>query len=62
LERFQDFQEEIKMEIYNELVKIVGVDCVSKNPEELYIYSSDPGTMEPTKPDYVVMPKSTEEV
>lgn len=50
------------MEIYNELVKIVGVDCVSKNPEELYIYSSDPGTMEPTKPDYVVMPKSTEEV
>ncbi len=48
--------------VYEELVKIVGEEWVSRNPEELYIYSCDPGTMPPAKPDYVVMPKSTEEV
>ncbi len=48
--------------MYEELVKIVGEEYVSKNPEELYIYSCDPGTMPPSKPDYVVMPKTTEEV
>ncbi len=50
------------IELYEELVKIVGEEYVSKNPEELYIYSCDPGTMPPSKPDYVVMPKTTEEV
>jgi glycolate oxidase len=52
----------VNVDIYRELVSIVGEEYVSKNPEELYIYSCDPGTMEPHKPDYVVMPKSVEEV
>lgn len=48
--------------IYKALAEIVGEDYVSNRPEELYIYSSDPGTTEPRRPDYVVMPKTTEEV
>lgn len=48
--------------MYEELKAIVGEEFVSKEPEELYIYSSDPGTMPPVRPDYVVMPKTTEEV
>lgn len=48
--------------IYEELKAIVGEKYVSKEPEELYIYSSDPGTMPPSKPDYVVMPGTVEEV
>jgi glycolate oxidase len=49
-------------EIYDALVKIVGPECVSNHPEERFIYSRDPGTMEPREPDLVVMPKSSEEV
>lgn len=49
-------------EIYQELVKIVGEQFVSNHPEELFIYSRDMGTMEPSYPDLVVMPNSTEEV
>lgn len=49
-------------EIYQELVKIVGEQFVSNRPEELFIYSRDMGTMEPSQPDFVVMPNSTEEV
>jgi len=51
-----------KMDIYKKLVEIVGEEYVSVNPEELYIYSSDPGTMEPCKPDYVVIPDNVEEI
>jgi glycolate oxidase len=49
-------------EIYDALVKIVGADYVSNHPEERFIYSRDPGTMEPCDPDLVVIPGSTEEV
>ena len=48
--------------IYNSLVEIVGEQYVSNRQEELYIYSRDPGTMEPRFPDYVVMPETTEQV
>jgi glycolate oxidase len=48
--------------IYEELTKIVGPEYVSNQPEERFIYSRDPGTMEPHEPDFVVMPNSTEEV
>jgi len=49
-------------EIYRALVKIVGAGYVSRDPEERFIYSRDPGTMDPCEPDLVVMPNSTEEV
>ena len=49
-------------EIYQALVKIVGAEYVSSDPEERFIYSRDPGTMEPCEPDLVVMPNTTEEV
>ena len=49
-------------EIVKELGKIVGPEHVSNHAEELFMYSRDPGTMEPKFPDYVVMPGSTEEV
>ena len=37
-------------------------EYVSSDPEERFIYSRDPGTMEPSDPDLVVMPNTTEEV
>ncbi|MCP4756850.1 MAG: FAD-binding oxidoreductase [Proteobacteria bacterium] len=49
-------------EILNALKEIVGPEYVSDQQEELYIYSMDPGTMEPRKPDFVVLPGNTEEV
>jgi len=49
-------------EVYKALRQIVGPQYVSKEPEERFIYSRDPGTMEPCAPDFVVMPNSTEEV
>jgi len=49
-------------DVYKSLAEIVGEDHVSNRKEELYIYSQDPGMMEPHEPDYVVMPKTTEEV
>lgn len=48
--------------IYSELEAIVGAAYVSKDPEELFIYSRDMGTMAPSFPDVVVMPGSTEDV
>jgi len=48
--------------ICKSLAEIVGEEYVSNRKEELYIYSQDPGMMEPHEPDYVVMPKTTEEV
>ncbi len=45
-----------------ELENIVGPEFVSAHPEERFIYSRDPGTMEPRQPDCVVMPGSTEQV
>ena len=49
-------------ETVNELRRIVGEQYVSDNPEERFIYSRDPGTMEPRDPDIAVMPATTEEV
>ena len=48
--------------IYESLVKIVGQGHVSNQPEELYIYSYDLGTTEPHRPDYVVSPRTTEQI
>ena len=49
-------------EAYRELASIVGERYVSNHPEERFIYSRDMGTMDPSYPDFVVMPNSTEEV
>jgi glycolate oxidase len=48
--------------IYKSLAEIVGEQYVSNRKEELYIYSREPGMMEPHEPDYVVMPKTTDEI
>jgi len=48
--------------IYNSLVDIIGDDFVSNEPEDLYIYSCDGGTTKPRGVDYVVLPKTVEEV
>lgn len=50
------------MDIYESLINIVGKDFVSNRPEELYIYSRDPGAQPPRNVDYVAMPKTVEEV
>ena len=50
------------MDIYSRLIDIVGQDFVSNRQEELYIYSRDSGAQKPRKADYVVMPKTVEEV
>jgi glycolate oxidase len=44
------------------LVSIVGEDYASNRPEELYLYSRDSGVREPRRADYVVMPKTVDEV
>jgi glycolate oxidase len=48
--------------LYDSLVKIVGKDFVSDQKEERYFYARDGGLMPPHEPDFVVMPKTTEEV
>jgi len=48
--------------IYNALTDIVGSGYVSKEPEELFFYSRDQGTSEPKIPDFVVMPRTTQEI
>jgi len=48
--------------VYEALAEIVGKEYVSDQPEELWLYSRDPGTMDPKKPDYVVVPHTVEEV
>ena len=50
------------MDIYSCLIDIVGEDFASNRQEELYLYSRDPGAQHPRKVDYVVMPKTVEEV
>ena len=49
-------------DILQSLIDIVGEKGVSNAPEELWFYSRDPGVLAPHKPDYVVAPKTTEEV
>ncbi len=48
--------------VYQSLVDIVGHDYASNRPEELFIYSVDSGTEGPRKVDYVVLPKTVEQV
>jgi glycolate oxidase len=50
------------MDIFASLIAIVGKDRVSKSQEELFLYSRDSGAQHPGKVDYVVMPKTVEEV
>ena len=49
-------------EILKALEKIVGKNHVSNRIEERTFYSSDPSAEEPSLPDYVVLPGSTEEI
>lgn len=49
-------------DILQALGAIVGKEFVSGHAEEQYIYSMDPGTMTPSKPDYVVMPGTTDDI
>ena len=51
-----------KEEILGKLEDIVGMDFASNNPEDLFIYSQDPGASLPRPVDFVVMPKTVEEV
>ena len=44
------------------LAEIVGREYVSAASEERYFYARDPGLMEPHRPDFVVVPRSTEEL
>jgi len=48
--------------IYDSLTEIVGEGYASSQPEELFTYSKDLGTSEPKWPDYVVAPKTSQEV
>jgi glycolate oxidase len=49
-------------DILKSLIDIVGERGVSNAPEELWFYARDPGVLAPHKPDYVVAPKTTEQV
>jgi glycolate oxidase len=49
-------------DILKSLIEIVGERGVSNTPEELWFYSRDPGVLAPHLPDYVVAPKTTEQV
>jgi FAD/FMN-containing dehydrogenase len=48
--------------LYDSLVRIVSKDFVSDHKEERYFYARDGGLMSPHEPDFVAMPKTTEEV
>ncbi|MGD9393820.1 MAG: FAD-binding oxidoreductase, partial [Dehalococcoidia bacterium] len=52
----------MKAEILKSLAEIVGADYVSDRPEELYLYSRDPGAQPPRKVDAVALPKTVAEV
>jgi len=48
--------------VLSSLVSMVGEDFVSNRAEELYMYSRDAGASQPRRVDYVVMPRTVEEV
>jgi FAD/FMN-containing dehydrogenase len=50
------------MSVIEELISIVGKDRVSDNPAEIYLYSRDSGAQPPGRADYVVLPKTPEEI
>jgi len=49
-------------DILSQLARIVGERFVSNSPEEIFFYARDPGLMPAHKPDYVVVPKTIEEI
>ncbi len=49
-------------DIFKSLLGIVGERGVSNTPEELWFYSRDPGVLTPHLPDFVVAPKTTEQI
>jgi len=49
-------------DILTPLKEIVGEKAVSNHPEEVWFYSRDPGVLEPYEPDYVVAPRTVEQV
>ena len=51
-----------KNDVLIQLKNIVGKDFVSNNPEDLYIYSQDPGASLPRPIDFVIMPRTVEEL
>jgi glycolate oxidase len=52
----------MKADFLAQLANIVGQDYVSDRPEELYLYSRDPGAQKPRTADCVIMPKTVAEV
>jgi len=52
----------MKEDFLSRLAEIVGQDYVSNSPEDLYLYSRDPGAQKPRQADYVVMPRTVNEV
>jgi FAD/FMN-containing dehydrogenase len=52
----------MKEDVLSRLAEIVGQDYVSNCPEDLYLYSRDPGAQKPRRTDYVVMPRTVDEV
>jgi FAD/FMN-containing dehydrogenase len=52
----------MKADLLSQLAEIVGQDYVSSRPEDLYLYSRDPGAQKPRRADYVVMPRTVTEV
>jgi FAD/FMN-containing dehydrogenase len=52
----------MKEELLSQLAEIVGQDYVSNRPEDLYLYSRDPGAQKPRRADCVVMPRTVAEV
>jgi len=44
------------------LISIVGEDYASNRQEELYIYARDSGTEGPRRVDYVVLPRTVQQV
>ena len=51
-----------KNEIIKKLCDIIGKEFVSNKSEDLFIYSQDPGVSDPRPVDFVVMPKTVEEI
>jgi glycolate oxidase len=52
----------MKEDFLSRLAEIVSQDYVSNRPEDLYLYSRDPGAQKPRRADYVVMPRTVDEV
>ena len=49
-------------QILKQLQEIVGKEFASNTKEDLFIYSQDPGASESRPVDFVILPKTVEEV